>query len=98
MEQLKALGGLLGQSAPTEPAAEPESSAFPGAADMLPAVMKLMPLISSVGEDDDSIRLLRAIKPFLSRQRQERLEQAIKLLRVIRIVPLLKSEGLLELF
>ncbi len=104
MEQIKALSGLFGQSAQTTqppPAPEPQSTnAFDlsNAADMLPAVMKFMPLINAFKGEDDTTRLLYAVKPFLSRERQEKLEQAIKILRIIRIVPLLKDNGLLELF
>ena len=93
MDKLKALGGLIGQ--PEEAPEPPQVQNTPSGGDALPAVMKLMPLISSFNEDDDSIRLLRAVKPFLSETRQERLEQAIRLLRIIRIVPLLRDEGLL---
>lgn len=99
MEQIKALSGLIGQGAPeSAPEPEPEEPAPSGASQMLPMAMKLMPLLGSFNQDDDAIKLLYAIKPFLSPPRREKLEQAIKLLRIIRIVPLLKSEGLLELF
>lgn len=104
MEQIKALSGLFGQSAPAPPAQElPEQkpAALPsslGGADALPAIMKFMPLITSLKEDDDATRLLRAVKPFLSEARQEKLEQAIKILRIIRIVPLLRENDLLNIF
>ena len=104
MEQIKALSSMLGQNTtstgdsapPPEP---PKATAHNTdiSADMLPAVMSFMPLISSLREEDDTTRLLRAIKPFLSEARQEKLEQAIKILRIIRLVPLLKNNGLLNL-
>ena len=109
MEQLKSLSGLFSQptAPPTAPApntdaaySEPtfsKQSESLAAAEALPAVMKFMPLINSFRAEDDSTRLLRAIKPFLSPERQLRLEQAIKLMRIIKLIPLLKEKGLLDI-
>ena len=103
MEQIKSLSGLLGQPAapagtpPPEAPPPPAQSGKQSGGDLLPAVMRFMPLLTSLQEDDDTIRLLRAVQPFLSEQRRERLEQAIKILRVIRIVPLLRDRGLLDM-
>lgn len=103
MDQIRSLSGLFGQSAQSgsppapsvPPPTEPQRSQ---GADMLPALMKFMPLINSLKEDDDAIRLLYAVKPFLSEARQEKLDQAIRIIRIIRIVPLLKDNGILNLF
>lgn len=108
MEQIRNLSGLFSQpAAPSAaPAPNPEISAQApsfskqpesfAAAEALPAVMKFMPLIGSLQAEDDSTRLLRAVKPFLSPERQARIEQAIKLIRIIKIIPLLKEKGLLD--
>lgn len=107
MEQIRNLSGLFSQpAAPSAaPAPNPEISAQApsfskqpenSAAEALPAVMKFMPLIGSLQAEDDSTRLLRAVKPFLSPERQARIEQAIKLIRIIKIIPLLKEKGLLD--
>ncbi len=108
MEQIKSLSGLFGQSANSfEPSSDqtssdispPSSSPFDLLGpDGIQTAMKLMPILSELKNDDDTIRLLRAIKPFLSPQRQNKLEEAIKLLRIIRIIPLLRSQGLGNLF
>ncbi len=99
MEQIKSLSGLLGQpAAPANSAPPPSAPPSPQSGnDLLPAVMRFMPLLNSLREDDDTIRLLRAVAPFLSEPRRERLEQAIKILRVIRLVPLLREQGVLDL-
>ena len=92
MDKLKALGGLIGQ--PEEAPEPPQIQNTPSGGDALPAVMKLMPLISSFNEDDDSIRLLRAVKPFLSEKRRRRIDQSVRLLGIMRILPLIKESGI----
>lgn len=110
MEQIKALSGLFGQSAaPSVNAADNVKSESvspivqPSPLDMLgtdglQAAMKFVPLLSELKKDDETTRLLRAIKPFLSPARQSKLDEAVRLLRVIRILPLLKNQGLINLF
>jgi len=41
---------------------------------------------------------LLALKPHLTDERQQRIDKAVKLLRIISVIPLLKEQGLLELF
>ncbi len=114
MEQLKSLGGLLGQQGPTEePKAQyrssqnsvqsssgPETQTASGNAsfmpdpDMLGMVMKLAPLLRSANREDDSTRLLLALKPFMHEERSRRIDGAIRLLGILRILPALKSSGI----
>ncbi len=47
-------------------------------------------------EGDDRSRLLLALKPYLSESRRERVDSAIKILKIIKILPLLRKEGVLK--
>ena len=47
-----------------------------------------------VKRDDDTTRLLNSLRPFLSREKQEKLDRAEKMIKFIRIIPLLKDNGL----
>ncbi|MBQ1437784.1 MAG: hypothetical protein II685_08300 [Clostridia bacterium] len=67
-------------------------------AEGLQTAMKFIPLINELKQDDDTIKLLRAIKPFLSPRRQEKLEEAVKILRIIRVIPYLKNQGIMNFF
>lgn len=61
---------------------------------------KLMGILSSLsgkGPDDRSALLL-ALKPHLSPERRDRVDRAVKLLKLASLLPLLRSEGLLDLF
>lgn len=66
--------------------------------DVLQTVGKLAPLLSQVNREDDSTRLLRALRPLLSSARQQKLDEAIKILQMMRLFPLLKNSGLSSLF
>ena len=54
----------------------------------------MAPLLGSLREETPGTQLLRALRPLLSPARQERLDQAIRLLQLTRVLPLLKSSGL----
>ena len=102
MRQISEIGGMLTQQ--KQPHETPpllpnqtQSSDLLGA-DGLQAVMKIMPILNRLKQDDDTTKLLRAIKPFLSEERQKKLEEAIKIIRIINILPLLKNQGLFGLF
>ena len=54
------------------------------------SIMKIASAYKSVKSKDDSrINLLRAIKPYMKKDREESIETAIKLLSFAKIVPLL---------
>lgn len=64
--------------------------------DILGAVMKFMPMINSLRTEDESTALLNALRPFLSQQKRQRLDEASKMLRIMRLLPMIKSTGLLS--
>ncbi len=102
MEQIKSLGGMLGVNAqtPIPPAPPPSPAPVPAmqtgglgglSPDMLGMIMKFAPMLSSMNEENDSTRLLRALRPFLSEKRQSRVDGSIRLLGLMRMLPLLKG-------
>ena len=98
MEQIRSLGGMLGmvreppsnQVTPA-PAAPPSPVSGGISPDMLGMMMKLAPLLSSVNEENDSTRLLNALRPFLSEKRRGRIDSTIRLMSLMRILPMLKG-------
>ena len=64
--------------------------------DMLNAVTKLTPLINEAKKEDDSTRLLKALKPLLSAKRQEKVDSAIKIIGLLRLLPALKENSALS--
>lgn len=47
--------------------------------------------------DDNTSRLLLALKPHLSGDRRERVDTAIKILKLLELLPLIKESGLINL-
>lgn len=97
MEQIMALAGSLSGDAggkEPEPAAAPASGPPPmgGLGDLFSGidpgmVMKLLPLLSQLQDQgDEKTRLLEAMKPFLKPDRQGKLDQAIQITRLSRLI------------
>ena len=62
--------------------------------ELLQTVSRLAPLLSQINREDDSTRLLQALRPLLSDKRQKKLDEAVKILQMMRLMPLLKDSGL----
>ena len=94
MERVKAMAdSIFGSGQNSEPA--DTSSIFGGlGAGELETVMSLAKLLGSDTEDSRAT-LLRALKPHLSSERQDKVDRAVKLLRIASILPLISKQGLL---
>ena len=64
-------------------------------AETLGLVTRLAPMLSSIQQEDDSTRLLHALRPLLGATRQKKLDEAIRLLQMMRMLPLLRQSGIL---
>ena len=100
LEQIKGLTGLLGQSDTNTSKTVETSRPVPVqqkndfvSPEILGTVMKIAPLLQSVNKDDDSTRLLRALKPFLNEEKCRKVDEAIKLLGLFKMLPIMKSVG-----
>lgn len=84
------LGG--GQNSPP-----PKASSVSEKAEEPELFSKLAPLLGTVGGENETTAFLRALRPLLSKERQEKLDGAMRILRVLRILPLLKDKGFLPM-
>ncbi len=94
---MAALGGMAGDTPPSPPPpapAEPPPSAgsLAGLPD-LGMLAKLAPLLGN--QENDDTRLLNALRPYLHGEREHRLDNTMKLLRLTRLLPLLQEQGIL---
>lgn len=64
--------------------------------DSLKMITKLAPLLASFKQEDDTTRLLNAIRPFLSPERKRKLDEANKILKIMRLMPMIKDFGLFD--
>ena len=103
LEQIKNMAaGLFGEGRlpfdiPSEPKNEPktEDSLF-GDVDVGKLMGVIGKLKSKSGENDKT-RLLLALKPHLSEERQGRVDTAVKILKLLDLAPMLKELGIFSL-
>lgn len=104
VSKLRSLGAALGLDTgsnnqthqPAPKTYSPAVSSYSQNTDELTStLMRLAPMLSNMGRDDDVSCLLNSLRPFLSEQRRARLEQAGKMLRVMKLLPIIKESGLM---
>lgn len=59
-------------------------------------IMKVLNLLKSDSKNNGRTNLLLALKPHLSDGRQHKIDSAIKIMKIIEILPILKEQGLLD--
>lgn len=99
MRDIAALASQLGVEKPgvhNEEQAPPPRSSLP-ADDTAAQLMKLMPMLGSLRQEDDTTRLLDAMRPFLSEERRQKLDKAKRLIKVMKLMPLIKDLPLFDL-
>ncbi len=98
--QIQNLLGMLTGGA--EDAAEPKQESTSGIGDMLSGMpdletlMKMKNIMSLLGnqKNDTNTAFLNSLKPFLKKDRRQKLEQATKLMSVAKAIKLFKDSGI----
>lgn len=91
------IGALL-QSlglSPTPPAQENNGGEPAIDPKLIAGIAKIFGQLNSV--DDKRIQFIAALKPLLHSERQKKADQAIKMLKLFEVLPLLKEQGLFNL-
>ena len=91
MERIKNVASSLFGGAESKQAPKPEdpqASFMPNIDPMM--IMQFMSTFNN-NENDSRANLLLALKPHLSPQRQERVDSAVKLLKLVSLMPLVKQ-------
>ena len=93
-EDISALGDMAQQlfgSAPEQVASEQNNNIF-GSLDpaMLARIMQILPLLQS-DADNDRTRLICALKPMLSKSRRQKADEALQLIRLLEILPMING-------
>ncbi|MCH5201366.1 MAG: hypothetical protein J1F60_10445 [Oscillospiraceae bacterium] len=60
------------------------------------AIMKMGELMSQMNRQDDSTRLLLALKPHLKPENRQKVDSAMRLMKIMNILPLLRDSGILD--
>lgn len=61
----------------------------------LTLLTKAAPLLQAMQAEDDSTKLLEALRPYLHNERQKRLDEAMEIMKWLRLATLLKQQGIL---
>jgi len=107
MNTIKGLSGLLGSSesgnsnesdcsedkTSTEEQSSKEESPFPF--EIMQMMLKVMPILSSIKKEDKYTNFLSALRPLLSESKRKKLDNSSQILQLIKILPLLKNQGIL---
>ena len=99
LEQMKSLANTFLNGSRDEHASEPAHKKEEAPFDMpdidVGMLMKLAGMFKNSADDDRS-RLLLSLKPHLSTERQERVDQAVKILKLIALWPVISESGILK--
>ena len=88
---LSAFGGVASQTPSEAPSAPP--SAPPQAENaFLQNVLPLLQGMGGKGDGDRNVALLRALRPFLHDGREKRVDEAIDMMRLMKMLPLLADK------
>lgn len=59
------------------------------------SLIKISRAMSAMKSDDKDVILLRAIKPFISDERKHKVDEAVKIMKLLALLPLIKDSGFL---
>ena len=80
MQQIMSMAQALGSPPPQEKSKPPSPAIDPA------MIQKLMPLIQGTGIDHHQRTLLKALEPYLCRERLERLEKAMRAAKLANLI------------
>lgn len=98
MERVRQMAeNILGDNSEASKQASPleDLGSVLGAAD-IQSIISIISRLKNSGNDPRS-QLLNALKPHLSEPRREKVDTAIKILKMLELLPLMKESGLLKL-
>ena len=91
--------GIFGQKSEPPASAEKAEPNEPGVEtpqiDMA-AIAGIQKMVRSMNTNDKNTQLLLALKPHFSEARQKRVDNAVKMLRLMSLLPMLKQSGILS--
>ena len=98
------ISSLLSSIVPDKPSSilppvkkeEKKDTSLPVSPEQLSYIMQIMRAFNS-SSDDSRTRLLLALKPHLSEKRRERVDKAIKIMKLLAIMPMITESGIFKL-
>ena len=76
-----------------------QESHFPASgalsADSLKSLARFLPMLTKMNTDNETTALLNALRPFLSEPKRKRLDDAGRMLKIMQILPFIRSQGII---
>ncbi len=99
-EAAKQLQGVLGEGGDLSGILQSFAGSLPAVPEKkgsmdLSLLTKAAPFLQEMQKEDDSTKLLRALRPYMHGERQKRLDEAIEILKWLRLATMLKEQGVL---
>lgn len=91
LKQIQELAEMMGLSSPSESKPALQNEAAPD----MEQIMGLVNLLQEAKTDDENICFLNALRPLLGEERRPRVDKAIKILRLLNVLPVIKESGIL---
>ena len=105
LDKIKSLAGSLLNNQPAAQQQAEEPAPQNQLAPSIPALSgaeigTIMTLVNSLKNDtnDERAKLLLALRPHLKEDRRHRVDEAVKLLKIISLAPLISQAGLFDMF
>lgn len=98
MEKIKSMASMFSNSQESTAAPEPKkaSQSTDSGMNFDPSMLaKMTGLLGTMHQGDPRVDLLLALKPNLSEPRRKKVDDAINLLRIVKIMPILREQGIL---
>ena len=101
MENIKSIAAdfMGGSSTEAQREQQPKVSEFGALQSLgLPDLSQLtaiLPVLQEINKPDQRLDFINALKPMLSGERQQRADEAMKLVRLMSLLPLLRERGLM---
>lgn len=92
---LSALTSLMGGSETAQPNPEPSVQGPDLSGIDLNMLAQVQKIVSSMQMEDDNTRLLRALRPHFSEERKKKVDNAIRMLQLFSLLPVIQKSGLL---
>ncbi len=64
----------------------------------LNVILKLKDIAQIINQDDKNIEFLKALKLLLGNEKQQKIDDAIKVIRLFKLIPIIKDTGILKDF
>jgi len=96
MRKLGQMAAMFGLGNAGEKEAAPPAPAQEESALQLTKFMPLIHALQSASVESQDAALLRALRPYLSPEKQRRADDAMRLLKLLSILPAVRDAGLLE--